>query len=89
MAALLTVDEFLDGHVALDVECLDRVDPNGYMPNRQVGGQVASFMTQHGSARLRSAEAPILNRPALPTQLRQAWSTSHHGDGIARAAACR
>jgi len=83
------VNEFLDAHVALDVECLDRVYPNGYMPNLQVGGQVASFMTQHGSARLRSAEAPILNRPALPTQLRQAWSTSHQGDGIALPQACR
>jgi hypothetical protein len=85
----LTVNEFLDAHVALDVECLDRVHPNGYMPNLQVGGQVASFMTQHGSARLCSAEAPILNRPALPTQPRQAWNTSHQGDGIAHPAAGR
>jgi hypothetical protein len=37
----------LDGHVALDVECLDRIYLNGYVPNLQVGGQVVSFMTQH------------------------------------------
>jgi hypothetical protein len=47
MADSLTVDELLDGHVALDVECLDRIYLNGYVPNLQVGGQVASFMTQH------------------------------------------
>jgi hypothetical protein len=47
MAAVVTVNELLDGHVALDVECLDRIYLNGYVPNLQVGGQVASFMTQH------------------------------------------
>ena len=29
------------------LECLDRVYLNGYVPNLQVGGQVASFMTTH------------------------------------------
>jgi hypothetical protein len=43
----LTVNDLLQGHVALDVECLDRVYLNGYVPNLQVGGQVVSFMTQH------------------------------------------
>jgi len=47
MAASLTVNELLDGHVALDVECLDRVYLNGYVPNLQVAGQVVSFMTAH------------------------------------------
>jgi hypothetical protein len=47
MAASLTVSELLDGHVAPDVECLDRVYLNGYVPNLQVGGRVASFMTAH------------------------------------------
>jgi hypothetical protein len=47
MAAALTVNDLLDGHVALDVECLDRIYLNGYVPNLQVGGQVVSFMTQH------------------------------------------
>ena len=31
----------------LDVECLDRIYLNGYVPNLQVGGQVVSFMTPH------------------------------------------
>lgn len=42
-----TVNDVLDGHVGLDLECLDRIYLNGYVPNLQVGGQVASFMTAH------------------------------------------
>jgi len=47
MAATVTVNDVLDGHVQLDLECLDRVYFNGYVPNLQVGGQVVSFMTAH------------------------------------------
>lgn len=47
MAATVTVNDVLDGHVGLDVECLDRIYLNGYVPNLQVGGQVVSFMTAH------------------------------------------
>jgi hypothetical protein len=43
----VTVHDVLDGHVGLDVECLDRIYLNGYVPNLQVGAQVASFMTAH------------------------------------------
>jgi hypothetical protein len=43
----VTVNDVLDGHVDLDVECLDRIYLNGYVPNLQVGGQVVSFMTAH------------------------------------------
>ena len=47
MAAVVTVNDVLDGHVVLNVECLDRIYLNGYVPNLQVSGQVASFMTAH------------------------------------------
>ena len=47
MAAAVTVNDVLDGHVGLDVECLDRIYLNGYVPNLQVAGQVVSFMTAH------------------------------------------
>ena len=47
MAATATINDVLDGHVLLDVECLDRIYLNGYVPNLQVGGQVVSFMTAH------------------------------------------
>ncbi len=48
MAAVVTVNDVIDGHVGLDVECLDRIYLNGYVPNLQVGAQVASFMTASG-----------------------------------------
>src|SRR3954454_9153915 len=47
MAEPVTVNDVLDGHVALDLECLDRVYLNAYVPNLQVGGQVVSFLTAH------------------------------------------
>src|SRR6478609_6682010 len=47
MAAVVTVNDVLDGHVSLDVECMDRIYLNGYVPNLQVGGQVVSFLTAH------------------------------------------
>ena len=47
MAATVTVNDVLDGHVVLDMECLDRIYVNGYVPNLQVGGQVVSFLTAH------------------------------------------
>ena len=47
MAAMVTVNDVLDGQVALDLECLDRVYLNAYVPNLQVGGQVVVFLTAH------------------------------------------
>lgn len=47
MGARVTVNELLAGHVSLDVQCLDRIYLNGYVPNVQVPGQVVSFMTSH------------------------------------------
>ena len=43
----VTVNDVLDGQVKLDLECLDRIYLNGYIPNLQVGGQVVTFLTQH------------------------------------------
>ena len=47
MVTAVTVNDLLDGHVALDVQCLDRIYLNGYVPKLQVSGQVASFMSTH------------------------------------------
>lgn len=47
MASTVTVGDVLDGHAGLDLECLDRIYLNGYVPTLQVAGQVVSFMTQH------------------------------------------
>jgi hypothetical protein len=41
------VNEILDGHVSLDLECLDRIYLNAYVPRLQVSGQVVTFLTQH------------------------------------------
>ena len=43
----MNVNDLLEGHVALDLQCLDRVYLNGYVPNLQVGGQVVTFLCEH------------------------------------------
>ena len=50
----VTVNDLLDGHVVLDLQCLDRIYLNGYVPNLQVGGQVVAFMTKHLGYRIPS-----------------------------------
>jgi len=42
-----TVAEILKEHVALDVECFDRLYLNGYIPSLQTEGQLTYFLTQH------------------------------------------
>ena len=46
-ARIVTVNEVLGGHVALDIECLDRIYLNAYVPILQSSGQVVAFMTQY------------------------------------------
>jgi len=43
----VTVNEVMDGHVVLDIECLDRIYLNAYVPILQSSGQVVAFMTQY------------------------------------------
>ena len=47
LPAFVTVNDILDGHVGLDLECFDRIYLNGWVPNLQVSGQVVNFLTQH------------------------------------------
>ena len=47
MSHVVTVPELLDGHTVLDIECLDRIYLNGYVPVLQVGGQVVTFLHDH------------------------------------------
>ena len=44
MSHVVTVPELLDGHTVLDIECLDRIYLNGYVPLLQAGGQVVTFL---------------------------------------------
>jgi len=57
-ARVVTVNEILGGHVVLDIECLDRIYLNAYVPILQSSGQVVAFMTQY-------LDMPIPS-PALP-----------------------
>jgi hypothetical protein len=43
----VTVNDLLDGHVLLDIECLDRIYLNAYAPILQSSGQVVAFLTRH------------------------------------------
>jgi len=47
MSGVVTVPELLDGHIVLDIECLDRIYLNGYVPSLQVSGQVVTFVRGH------------------------------------------
>jgi hypothetical protein len=47
MSHVVTVPELLDGHTVLDIECLDRIYLNGYVPLLQVDGQVFTFLHDH------------------------------------------
>lgn len=41
------INDVLDGHSVLDLDCLDRIYLNAHVPNLQVGGQVVQFLTHH------------------------------------------
>ena len=47
MANEVNLNDVLKGHVGLDLECLDRIYLNGYVPKLQVGGQIVTFLTEH------------------------------------------
>jgi hypothetical protein len=43
MTSVVNINDVLEGHVVLDIECVDRLYLNAYIPNLQVGGQVERF----------------------------------------------
>ncbi|MBF6558446.1 MAG: hypothetical protein IVW52_20325, partial [Acidimicrobiales bacterium] len=47
MTSVTNINDVLDGHVVLDIECVDRLYLNAYVPNLQVGGQVERFCRDH------------------------------------------
>lgn len=42
------INEILKDHITLDIECLDRIYLNGYIPTLQMGGQLVKFLHQRG-----------------------------------------
>ena len=69
MARVLTVNDVLDGHVVLDIECLDRIYLNAYVPILQSSGQVVAFMTQHLGMPIPSPA----NQPCQPPRTVPSW----------------
>lgn len=63
MADVANVNDLLAGHVTLEVECLDRVYLNGYVPNLQVPGQVVTFLCDRVGAKIPSPA--LFNRIGL------------------------
>ena len=72
-ARVVTVNEVLGGHVKLDIECLDRVYLNAYVPILQSSGQVVALMTP--------ASGPA---DSLPGDLRQDGAAVPPGGGLLR-----
>src|SRR5215470_4882789 len=46
--APVSISDVLDGHVQLDLDCLDRLYLHGYLGQLQVGGQVVQFLRHRG-----------------------------------------
>jgi hypothetical protein len=47
MPAVINVNEVLDGHVSLELDCLDRIYLNAYVNRLQTAGGVAYFLRDH------------------------------------------
>jgi len=47
VTSVTNINDVLEGHVSLEVECVDRVYLNAYVPGLQVGGQVNRFLHEH------------------------------------------
>ena len=44
----IDINEILKEHVTLDIECIDRIYLNGYIPNLQIPGQLVNFLRHRG-----------------------------------------
>ena len=64
LASVANINDVLEGHVALEIECVDRLYLNGYVPALQVGGQVIRFLCGHLGKPIASSALfePIGNR---------------------------
>jgi hypothetical protein len=62
---MTTIPELLRDHVSLDVECVDRVYLNGYIPTLQTSGALVYFLERH--------RGEMIASPALLGQIGQAF----------------
>jgi len=44
----INVNEILKDHVTLDIQCIDRIYLNGYIPTLQTSGQLVNFLRHRG-----------------------------------------
>lgn len=44
---MANINELLEGHVTLEVECIDRLYLNGYLPSLATAGGLIRFLTEH------------------------------------------
>ena len=51
------INDLFRDHVTLEVECLDRIYLNGYIPTLQLPGQLIAFLVQHRKQKIPS---PVL-----------------------------
>jgi hypothetical protein len=65
---MANINELLEGHVTLEVECIDRLYLNGYLPRLATAGGLVRFLTEH-------LGKPIPS-PALLGQITQSWVES-------------
>jgi hypothetical protein len=47
MVSVANINDVLEGHVALEIQCVDRLYLNAYVPNLQVGGQIVRLLRDH------------------------------------------
>ena len=98
---VVTVPEMLDDHTVLDIECLDRIYLNGYVPKLQVGGQVVTFLHDHCGmpiaspavfeqigTRFRQAVARFAENNDVPMVKFKKGDPEGHRDGTAAAPGC-
>ena len=62
---MANINELLEGHVTLEVECIDRLYLNGYLPSLATAGGLVHFLTEHWGKPIPS--------PALLGPMTQAW----------------
>jgi hypothetical protein len=79
---VVTVNDVLDGHVGLDLECFDRIYLNGWVPTLQVPGQVVSFLTRHLGFPIPSPA--VLERIGLGFRKAVADFAAEHGIPVVR-----
>jgi hypothetical protein len=83
----VTVNDMLVGHVGLDVECLDRVYLNLYVPNVQVPGQVVLFLRRLGFPIPSPAVVEKIGAGSAPTWAGSVRSTGCRWSGSPRGTA--